>query len=421
MFSTVFTELKQIKNIHVFSSDKKVLSEINLLSGSKEEASKANYFGEQIGANWVLWGNYQLFNQQWLLQIFLLNIKSGQIFDNVSTTSSNWVDKRIWFAKQILLDLRMSPTEGETKNIRRCWTDLPLAAQYYGQAMDAKNLEGQEILLQEAVKTDPEFLYDRVSLASVLIREGKTEDALRLIKKIHETSPDDARLNKVYGLLFSSLGMYNEATQKYLKSVSLDPDDGETFELLGDAYTRMYQLPEAIISFKQALKLDRFAEFSPKVNASIDYWNPRQFATCFDVQEQWLNFEHNVPTMLRQKLNPSELSLVKNPLEFNAEMKNWATKITADKANTEDKAKLLLNAIILHQSVQLQTQPSFPQTAVETFKQLSGPAAFNGFGYFFGHKNLYITTYARCSHNKFIQSFLFDKAGALAIILKILK
>ena len=92
---------------------------------------------------------------------------------------------------------------------------------------------------------------------------GKKEEARKIFSKISRLGSLFEKENKhifnEFGIELRKKGMFEEATQNYLKALSVDPEDEVLYYNLGRVYYEQREPEKAIEQLRQALKMK--AEF----------------------------------------------------------------------------------------------------------------------------------------------------------------
>ena len=88
-----------------------------------------------------------------------------------------------------------------------------------------------------------------------MVGSGYTE-AVRAAERALEIEGDHAYFHKVLGFVFQENGDYEKALTAFSMASSLEPEDGSTWALMGDAAYHFDNLGEAINCWRRALQLD---------------------------------------------------------------------------------------------------------------------------------------------------------------------
>src|SRR5439155_20309444 len=93
------------------------------------------------------------------------------------------------------------------------------------------------------VKNDPKANYDfenaRINYGAIILRQSRTEEALRPLEQAAHDSPSSARANLEWGRVLLHLNRLNQAAACLEKAVALEPGNSNAHLLLGQAYLRL--------------------------------------------------------------------------------------------------------------------------------------------------------------------------------------
>ncbi len=97
------------------------------------------------------------------------------------------------------------------------------------------------------------------------------EEAMQLIKKAVQLSPDDGYIVDSLGWGYYKRGNYEQAVEKLERAVELQPDDPVINEHLGDAYWQVGRVLEARFQWRHALSLEPLEENVPEIEQKLQY------------------------------------------------------------------------------------------------------------------------------------------------------
>lgn len=105
--------------------------------------------------------------------------------------------------------------------------DDPSALNFVGYTLSLmdRDLERAENLVRKALEIKPDDGYIMDSLAWVLFRRGKIDDALKFLEKAFIRVKSDPIISEHLGDVLTSKSRYQEAIEAYKKSLSLNPDN----------------------------------------------------------------------------------------------------------------------------------------------------------------------------------------------------
>ena len=91
--------------------------------------------------------------------------------------------------------------------------------------------------------------------ALAVFKNGKSQEAERLYRKILKKQPNYLAVNHNLGLLLQTLGRFDEAEVSYKKAIELKPDYAEVYNNLGVILVKLRRLDEAKEAYKKAIEL----------------------------------------------------------------------------------------------------------------------------------------------------------------------
>jgi protein O-mannosyl-transferase len=123
------------------------------------------------------------------------------------------------------------------------------------------------------------------NLASVLLEEGKIEEALQHYNEAIRIKSDDAYCYYNRGLAYFRSGRPQLAVEDYSKAILLKPDFADAFNSRGLAYGKLGQSRAAIEDFSKSINLTQDYTIA-YINRGIAYLNQRNMDSgCSDVQK----------------------------------------------------------------------------------------------------------------------------------------
>ncbi len=122
------------------------------------------------------------------------------------------------------------------------------------------NLAACEALLQKATELSPWFLNAQIDLSAVQISQNKKTEAIETLKKILLIEPNHYDSLFRLGILLSegdpALADYPKAIDLLHKATQIQPENTQTYFILGNALYFAGKTPEAIQNLKKALEKD---------------------------------------------------------------------------------------------------------------------------------------------------------------------
>jgi tetratricopeptide (TPR) repeat protein len=117
-------------------------------------------------------------------------------------------------------------------------------------------LDDAERAYRESLRLAPNDLNTRYNLGLVLIDLNRPGEAAEQIGAYLAKHPEDAAAQAQFGDAKQSLGELPDAIIAYRESLRLNPNDARVHTNLGSALGRQGRLKEAIAEFTEALRLE---------------------------------------------------------------------------------------------------------------------------------------------------------------------
>ena len=113
---------------------------------------------------------------------------------------------------------------------------------------------------ETALRLDPDHLQARKNLAAILIRMGKTDDALQHLGLILKRQPHDAETLSNLGSALAMKGELGQATIYFREAVRCSPGEQHIAKVemhfnLGNVLLAQHLTEEAILQYQEALRL----------------------------------------------------------------------------------------------------------------------------------------------------------------------
>lgn len=146
-----------------------------------------------------------------------------------------------------------------------------------GQTVDPQEqIEQAERELEENPK-DPEAIKE---LAALYYRDGRLDDAARVLEEGREAAPNDAEIPIFLGQVYSRQAqtapeegeqkkLYGEAGDAYAAATEIEPKEEDAYLLAGEAYDQAGQTAEAIKYYNGYLELESEGEQAEAVKERI--------------------------------------------------------------------------------------------------------------------------------------------------------
>tara|TARA_B110000008_G_C16954764_1_gene557717 strand:+ start:19 stop:2094 length:2076 start_codon:yes stop_codon:yes gene_type:complete len=85
---------------------------------------------------------------------------------------------------------------------------------------------------------------------------GKLDEAVKLYKKALSVRPDYAEAHNNLGIAFHELNLLKDAVESYITAINIKPDYAEAYNNLGNTQSKLGQLGDAIQSYERALVIE---------------------------------------------------------------------------------------------------------------------------------------------------------------------
>ena len=149
----------------------------------------------------------------------------------------------------------------------------PLAFKYFEAAGDARRQQDIRSCANyyiKALELQPDFIHAKNGLAWAILDMGDPSKAIDLFSQILKVKLKKytALLGRAYA--FSDIGDIDRAIQDFNDYLKLEPDDDDTYTLLGNTLYQANRFREAIIAYDNAIRINPRNENAKqnKVNAS---------------------------------------------------------------------------------------------------------------------------------------------------------
>lgn len=135
-----------------------------------------------------------------------------------------------------------------------------LANCYYKQS----NFEKAEEYYSKALESNDKLNLIYRNLGLTRLQLGKTKEALVLLEKYCESSPEDVEIELIIGSTYCQLGQYNEAIPHLEKYLIFNQNNISGLFNISECYYHLGYADSAAIGYTQILKID--PEFQPAIN-----------------------------------------------------------------------------------------------------------------------------------------------------------
>jgi tetratricopeptide (TPR) repeat protein len=130
---------------------------------------------------------------------------------------------------------------------------LPLAILTWRQCGMYHDLK---TLWSATLERNPDCPMAHANLGSLLLREGKVDDAIAHFQQALAVQPDDGLANCDMGEALAEKGRLADALAFYQRSLNSQPDDPVTLNDLGTLYAQQGRLNDAIAAFNRGVHAD---------------------------------------------------------------------------------------------------------------------------------------------------------------------
>jgi tetratricopeptide (TPR) repeat protein len=136
---------------------------------------------------------------------------------------------------------------------------------------DASRLAQAEHYYNQCLDRDPNHRHCYRGLAVLLVQQGRTEEAFRLLKSWADRNPASAEPNIELARLFQEVGDRQAAKDHLIAAISVEPENARALAALGRLREEAGQYALAVNNYRQSLWYDRF---QPEVAARIAALQP---------------------------------------------------------------------------------------------------------------------------------------------------
>ncbi len=154
------------------------------------------------------------------------------------------------------LDRYKEATEIVQRGIPLVPDDYPLTIRLGAiEMMTGDHAQARETY-RKAIAEHPALALGYVALAQSYMKEGKDEEALKVLNEARVAVPRDFALEYVFGLVSFQLGQQKQAMEALKSAEEMQPTVVEPHYQLGLLYMKLQQWKDAQVEFEQVLKLD---------------------------------------------------------------------------------------------------------------------------------------------------------------------
>lgn len=125
-----------------------------------------------------------------------------------------------------------------------------------GVAYERLGREEAQVQFERAIELTPDFVPAHFNLARLLMRKGRVDEALPVLRRTIEIDPNHVGALNMLGMALGRQQKFAEAASYLERAVRLDPDHAEACSNLGAAYAGLGRLREAVEQFEAALRVN---------------------------------------------------------------------------------------------------------------------------------------------------------------------
>lgn len=252
-------------------SDRYPLEIISLSEAKKQRVNDAEQARTVLGATMTLEGSMQLSGNTVRVSYKLVDTRSlRQLHSGVITADASdpfAVQDRV--IDKVLSDLDIELATEDRGRVESHGTSQPqayddyLRGRGYLQEYDVlENLDNAIAAFQRSIQSDAKFALAYAALGQAYNYKYAATHSPELVTLARDACSRAATMEGAgaegeacLGMLFNSIGQYQDAADHLKKAVDLDPARVESYRELGMAYERLQRLDDAESSLKQAVAL----------------------------------------------------------------------------------------------------------------------------------------------------------------------
>jgi tetratricopeptide (TPR) repeat protein len=262
----------QLKEVHAIrmlpnSSFQFAFRELKFKIDRNLTLDETRKIGEILEARFVIDGSYERARDNWVLNIRLIKVGTGETPEVLTARSSDWPRATFEIAIGVLRKIGVSPSRAELTRMQRPPTASPLALELVSRGYAAsKQWEPIAKVLdffQQACLLDKDFAMAQTAVAHCLRLQGKIDEAERVAKDAVKARPDYDRARATLGTIYLTRNLVRAARAEFAEAVKLAPDDASNFRDL----SRTCSTASETISILR--KAEKLAPFDAWVHAEL--------------------------------------------------------------------------------------------------------------------------------------------------------
>ncbi|MDX1739985.1 MAG: tetratricopeptide repeat protein, partial [Rhodothermales bacterium] len=236
-----------------------------------QDISNSKTAASQLNVNRVISGSVQRTPDGLRLTVDLIDASSGRVADSrtldVKTASIAELPRGVVSALTGLLRVDLS---SESRDLLMAGqTEVPAAYDFYTRAVgylqrfeEESNIDAAISLFGLAIKEDSTFALAYAGRGEAYLKKygstGETafvEEAVRDGQQAVSLGEDLPAVRNAVGRIYYTQGNYPLAELEFLRAVTTEPNDAETWRALGNVYRRQDRIDKAEESFRKAVEL----------------------------------------------------------------------------------------------------------------------------------------------------------------------
>lgn len=278
--SSLITKLSEAENLIIVERYyiEKVFEEKKLEMAGIAEATAADA-GKLLGANIIVLGEFQYFNQKIKISLRLIDVNTGKIeggAEEVGELKDIFILENK-LSQNILLSLGKSTEELGQLDIVSVNTTSIKAYEEYSMAKkvwDGKSVEPENIRkaikhYEKALKYDKDFFLAAMELGDALGEIAEFDKALKWFKyalKLGKKTIEDKNIAehcqyKAYGkisLTYFKKGKFNKALENLKKALKIHPRCPISHNLMGHIYKKKGEMGKAITAYRKSIEINPY-------------------------------------------------------------------------------------------------------------------------------------------------------------------
>ena len=284
----VYTVTSKLAQMEQFQSEMSVVPASDVYSQDINDSKSA---ASLLNVNRVISGSVQRTPGGFRLTVDLIDASTGRVADSrtldVSSASIADLPRGVISALTGLLRVDLSPESREMLTAGQ--TSVPAAYDFYTRAIgylqryeEESNIDAAVSLFSLAIKEDSSYAMAYAGRGEAFLKKyeatGSTEfvdEAVRDGRQAVALGEDLPAVRNAVGRIYFTQGNYPLAELEFLRAVTTEPNDAETWRALGNVYQRQNRPDKAEESFQKAIDL------------KPEYWlNHNELGRFYDRQGQ---------------------------------------------------------------------------------------------------------------------------------------